>query len=210
MAEGPGSESSIARLPTAVTAFVGRALRGPVNHPVAVRSYAEFHNVFGGLWQPSTLSYAVEQFFENGGRKAVIVRVVNGGAPASITLPCGTGEVLTLVALSPGSREALRASVDYDNIGANEPDRFNLVLQRVRSPGSEHIEDQEIFRRRRSRRARRVTSPRRCRSRRWCASGATCRPSGRSARSSPDRAIRSVTSIRIPMATTARRSPTTT
>ncbi len=147
VAEGPGSESSITRLPTAVTAFVGRALRGPVNHPVAVRSYAEFHNVFGGLWQPSTLSYAVEQFFENGGRKAVIVRVVNGGAPASITLPCGTGEVLTLVALSPGSREALRASVDYDNIGANEPDRFNLVLQRVRSPGSEHIEDQEIFRR---------------------------------------------------------------
>ena len=31
MAEGPGSESAIARLPTAVTAFVGRALRGPVN-----------------------------------------------------------------------------------------------------------------------------------------------------------------------------------
>jgi uncharacterized protein len=127
VAEGPGSESAIARLPTAVTAFVGRALRGPVNRPITVRSYAEFHNVFGGLWQPSTLSYAVEQFFENGGRKAVIVRVVNGGAPASITLPCGTGETLTLVALSPGSREALRASVDYDNIGANESDRFNLI-----------------------------------------------------------------------------------
>ena len=103
--------------------------------------------MFGGLWQPSTLSYAVEQFFENGGRRAVIVRVVNGGGPASITLPCSVGEALTLVAVSPGSRESLRASVDFDNIGANEPDRFNLVLQRVRSAGSEHIEDQEIFRR---------------------------------------------------------------
>jgi hypothetical protein len=32
-------------------------------------------------------------------------------------------------------------------VGANEDDRFNLVVQRVRSTGSEHIEDQEIFRR---------------------------------------------------------------
>lgn len=144
--EGPGADNAIVRRPTAVTAFVGRALRGPVNRPIAVRSFAEFQHAFGGLWQPSTLSYAVEQFFENGGQVALIVRVVNGGAPATITLPCG-GDTLTLAALSPGSREMLRASVDYDNIGANEPDRFNLVVQRVRAHGSERIEDQEIFRR---------------------------------------------------------------
>lgn len=146
VAEGPGADSAIALLPTAVTAFVGRTLRGPANRPVTVKSYAEFHQVFGGLWQPSPMSYAVEQFFECGGQRAVIVRVVNGGAPATISLPCGN-ESLTLAALSPGSREALRASVDYDNIAASEPDRFNLVLQRVRTRGSDHIEDQEIFRR---------------------------------------------------------------
>lgn len=146
VAEGPGADGAIARLPSAVTAFVGRALRGPVHRPVSVRSFAEFHHVFGGLWQPSPLSYAVEQFFDNGGRHAVIVRVVNGGATATITLPCGA-QALTLAALSPGSREILRASVDYDNIGAGETDRFNLVVQRLRSLGSEHIEDQEIFRR---------------------------------------------------------------
>jgi len=144
--EGPGADNAIARRPSAVTAFVGRALRGPVNRPVAVRSFAEFQHAFGGLWQPSTLSYAIEQFFENGGQVALVVRVVNGGAPATITLPCGE-DTLTLAALSPGSREMLRASVDYDNIGANEPDRFNLVVQRVRAHGSERIEDQEIFRR---------------------------------------------------------------
>ena len=146
VAEGPGADSAIAALPTAVTAFVGRTLRGPVNRPVTLGSFAEFHQVFGGLWQPSPLSYAVEQFFEQGGERAVVVRVVNGGAAATITLPCGP-HVLTLAALSPGSREALRASVDYDNITAGEPDRFNLVVQRVRTRGSEHIEDQEIFRR---------------------------------------------------------------
>ena len=146
VAEGPGADSAIAALPTAVTAFVGRTLRGPVNQPVTLRSFAEFHQVFGGLWQPSPLSYAVEQFFEHGGERAVVVRVVNGGAAATITLPCGPHS-LTLAALSPGSREVLRASVDYDNITAGEPDRFNLVVQRLRTRGSEHIEDQEIFRR---------------------------------------------------------------
>ena len=146
VAEGPGADSPIALLPTAVTAFVGRALRGPVNRPIALTSFADFHRVFGGLWQPSPMSYAVEQFFECGGRQAVVVRVVNGGAPATISLPCGR-ETLTLAALSPGSRETLRASVDYDNIAASEPDRFNLIVQRVRTRGSEHVVDQEIFRR---------------------------------------------------------------
>ena len=97
-----------------------------------LRSFADYQQVFGGLWQPSPLSYAVEQFFENGGREAYVVRVVNGGAPATLSIPCGE-QTLTLEALSPGSREVLRASVDYDNIGPAEDDRFNLVVQRVRA-----------------------------------------------------------------------------
>ena len=146
VAEAPGADHAIAMLPASVCAFVGRTLRGPVNRPVSLHGFAEFQQVFGGLWQPSPLTYAVEQFFENGGRHAIVVRVCNGGRPATITLPCGRAS-LTLEARSPGSRESLRASVDYDNVGANEDDRFNLVVQRVRSAGSEHIEDQEIFRR---------------------------------------------------------------
>src|SRR5262249_6625895 len=68
-----------------------------------------------------------------------------GAHPPTITLPA-SGSALRLIALNPGSREYLRASVDYDGIGAGEPDRFNLVVQRVRSAASELIEDQEIFR----------------------------------------------------------------
>ena len=51
------------------------------------------------------------------------------------------------MALNPGSREYLRASVDYDGLSAADADRFNLVLQRVRAAGSELVEDQEIHRR---------------------------------------------------------------
>ena len=140
------TDHAIQRVTTGVTAFLGRTLKGPVNHPVPVASFAEFQQIFGGLWQPSTLSYALEQYFENGGRRALIVRVANGARPPTITLPAA-GSALRLIALNPGSREYLRASVDYDGIAEGEPDRFNLVVQRVRSAASELIEDQEIFRR---------------------------------------------------------------
>jgi phage tail sheath protein FI len=144
--EEAGSGQSIAETPTAVTAFVGRCLRGPVDRAVRISAFNEFQRIFGGLWQPSTLSYAVEQYFENGGRTAVVVRVANGARCCTITLPAGDG-ALVLEALAPGTREFLRAAVDYDGIGDNEDDCFNLVIQRVRTPGSEHIEDQEIYRR---------------------------------------------------------------
>lgn len=128
-----------------VTAFVGRTLKGPLNRAVPVASFTEFQRIFGGLWQPSSLSYAVEHFFASGGGQALVVRVANGGHAPTLTLPSGS-EVLRLVGLQPGSREYLRASVDYDGIAASEG-LFNLVLQRVRAAGSERVEDQEIFRR---------------------------------------------------------------
>ncbi len=140
------TEHAIERVPTGVVAFIGRTLKGPVNTPVAITSFVEFQQHFGGLWQPSTLSYAVEQFFENGGREARIVRVVNGARPPTLSLPAGAG-VLRLAALNPGSREFLRASIDYDGIAAQDHERFNLVVQRVRAAGSELVEDQEIYRR---------------------------------------------------------------
>jgi phage tail sheath protein FI len=145
-ADTPGSVRVIARAATSIAAFVGRTLKGPVNEPVLVRNFTDFTRVFGGLWQPSTLSYAVEQFFENGGRGAVIVRVVNGAKPPTLTLPTATGK-LVLRGVGAGSREFLRTSIDYDGLNPREIDRFNLVVQRVRTAGSEQIEDQEIFRR---------------------------------------------------------------
>jgi len=142
--EERGPDQTIARSSTARTAFVGRTLRGPVNRPVLIKNYAEFQHAFGGLWQPSRLSYAVEHFFDNGGGEALIVRVVNGARASTLTLRAGNG-ALTLTAASPGTREFLRASVDYDNIPAGDALRFNLTVQRVRMQGGNHVEDQEIF-----------------------------------------------------------------
>ncbi len=139
------SEAKIARAASAVTAFVGRALKGPVNQPVRIHGFDEYQRVFGGLWQPSMMSYALEQYFENGGRDAIVVRVCNGGKPPSLTLAAGNG-TLRLAGLAPGSREFLRVAVDYDGIPAGDRERFNMAIQRLRAPDSEFIEDQEILR----------------------------------------------------------------
>jgi hypothetical protein len=146
VAEERGHEQSIARLAAARTAFVGRTLRGPVNRPVFIKSFAEFQHAFGGLWQPSPLGYAIEQFFDNGGREALVVRVVNGARSATLTLKAGSS-ALQLQALRPGTREFLRASVDFDNIPGDEVSVFNLTVQRVRASGTAQVEDQEIFHR---------------------------------------------------------------
>jgi len=142
--EERGPDHTIARLGTARTAFVGRTLRGPVNRPVLLKNFAELQHIFGGLWQPSPLGYAVEHFFDNGGREALVVRVVNGARAATLTLNAGDAK-MTLRAVSPGTREFLRAGVDYDNIPADDGLRFNLTVQRVRVQVGSHVEDQEIF-----------------------------------------------------------------
>ncbi|MGA1079663.1 MAG: hypothetical protein ACO3WK_04730 [Steroidobacteraceae bacterium] len=142
---GSGLGQAIERQPTGIAAFVGRSLRGPINQPVIVHSFADFQAAFGGLWKPSPMSYAVDQFFENGGTEAVVVRVANGARGCTLRVETGA-EPLLLRAIAPGTREFLRAAVDLDGIGDNEEQRFNLTVQRLRAPGTEQVESQEIFR----------------------------------------------------------------
>ena len=70
----------ITAVATSITAFIGSALRGPTDMPGPVNSFADFERLYGGLWAQSTLGYAVQQFFLNGGRQALIVRVEGDGA----------------------------------------------------------------------------------------------------------------------------------
>lgn len=78
---------TIARVATSLTAFVGRAIRGPIDTPVAVGSYGDFERVFGGLWSESRLGFSLRDFYANGGGEAVVVRLYNidcavGAAPS--------------------------------------------------------------------------------------------------------------------------------
>ncbi len=94
---------TITGVATSITAFIGAAVRGPTDEdkesPVRVQSFAEYVRVFGGLSRDSTMSYAVQQFFQHGGTDALIVRVHNGAAPTKYTLVPDT----KLVAANPGT-----------------------------------------------------------------------------------------------------------
>lgn len=64
---------------TSTTAFVGATPRGPVAAPVLVHSFMEFEAQFGGLSADMPLGYAVRHYLLNGGRDALIARVVPAG-----------------------------------------------------------------------------------------------------------------------------------
>jgi phage tail sheath protein FI len=53
---------TITGVATSITAFVGRARKGPVNIAVDITSYADFERRFGGLWLDSTMSFTVRVF----------------------------------------------------------------------------------------------------------------------------------------------------
>ena len=71
--ELPSGVRPIVGVATSITAFIGRALRGKTDTPVRVQSFGDFDRKFGGLWSESTLSYAVQHFFQHGGSDALIV-----------------------------------------------------------------------------------------------------------------------------------------
>ena len=133
-------------VPTSVTAFVGRARRGAISEPVTVESFADFVRHFGGLWELSTMSYAVQHFFMNGGLKAIIVRVVEGTATRA-TLPLAAGAAtLTLQAASEGAwGNELWASVDYDAEDPLDPARFNLTIYDGLNPTTGQAAATETF-----------------------------------------------------------------
>ena len=92
--ELPGGSRTITGVSTSLTAFVGRARRGPVEQPTRIFGFAEFDREFGGLWTRSPMSQAVRQYFLNGGSEALIVRVVNDAVAASTVLPAASSRML--------------------------------------------------------------------------------------------------------------------
>lgn len=73
--EIPSGTVTITGVATSITAFVGRTLTGPTE-PIDCFNYADFTQHFGGRSFDYPLSYAVEDFFQNGGGQAIIVRVL--------------------------------------------------------------------------------------------------------------------------------------
>lgn len=106
--EIPSGVRAITGVPTSIAAFLGRTPIGPINTPVILNSFGDFTRAFGGLEADSSVSYAVSDFFQNGGGQAVVVRLYS--APAESPVSDGVARVaigtspnaFTLAAVSPG------------------------------------------------------------------------------------------------------------
>lgn len=127
---------TIRGVPTSITAFLGRARRGLVDHAVRVQGFGEFIRLYGGLWDESLMSYAVNHFFLNGGGDALIVRVHHESAPggrdrAFADLPAEGGGALQIEAASPGTwGNRLQAVVTHpDPATPGAADLFHLTIQ---------------------------------------------------------------------------------
>lgn len=73
--EVPSGVRTIIGVSTSLTVFLGRTERGPVSQPTRVSSWEEFEDTFGGLLAESPMTYAVQDFFLNGGAQALILRL---------------------------------------------------------------------------------------------------------------------------------------
>lgn len=92
-------------LRSSTAGFLGQTERGPVT-PTLVTSWLDYKGLFGGDVDPaiSFLSHSVKGFFENGGERAYVARILGPmAATASLTLATtNVHQCLKVAVLSPG------------------------------------------------------------------------------------------------------------
>lgn len=130
--EIPSGVRTITGVATSIAAFIGRALRGPVNDPVTINNFGDYERIFGGLAQISPMSFAVRDFYLNGGGQAIIVRLHNDAGLANITLDADSSPPnlpLILDASSVGAWGSnLWAHVDWNTKDPADEEIFNLTI----------------------------------------------------------------------------------
>src|SRR5271165_3945103 len=102
--EIPSGVHTITGVATSIGAFIDFFPMGPLNEAVQVLSMSDFERTFGGLNTNSEASYAIQQFFLNGGSEAYVIRV--GGAninTAAVNLVSAPGGTTVVVMVTAGS-----------------------------------------------------------------------------------------------------------
>jgi hypothetical protein len=133
--EVPSSVRTVVGVSTSVTAFLGTARRGPTNVATAINSQGEFDRTFGGLFATSEMSYAVQHFFQNGGSRAVIVRVHNGALRSGVWLNFD-GTPVRFVAQNEGLwGDALRLTFTLSGGTYTAGETFDLTISAATADG---------------------------------------------------------------------------
>jgi phage tail sheath protein FI len=142
--EIPSGVRTITGVATSITAFIGRAERGPVDSddksPVTINSFADYERAFGEIGADYPMSYAVRDFYLNGGSQALIVRLEKNSASAKqadVKLEAASrgtwGNALVYVVDSKGITDDVAT-----RFGIAKVDLFNLTI--YENPGSGAVE----------------------------------------------------------------------
>jgi phage tail sheath protein FI len=84
---------------TSTAAFLGETHRGP-QLPSLVTSYGQYLRLFGDIFDPDKyLPYAIKMFFDNGGRRCYVTRIVGADAATASVDVAG----LRVTAIGPGN-----------------------------------------------------------------------------------------------------------
>jgi phage tail sheath protein FI len=130
--EIPSGVRTITSVSTSIGAFIDFFPRGPMNEAVQIFGMGDFQRIYGGLDDRSAASYAIAQFFLNGGSEAFVVRVSNSGTPAvaaAVTVQEATAanNILLFEAANEGIwGNNVRVDVDHDT--SDPATLFNLVV----------------------------------------------------------------------------------
>ncbi len=131
--EIPSGVRTITGVSTSIAAFIGRAKKGPPDS-ITILNYGDYERNFGGLWELSPMSFAVRDFFLNGGSEAVIVRVHKGALTVKKALPHDGGtKNLKVEASSVGLwSKDMDIIIDYNtrkkDDGTDDTTLFNISL----------------------------------------------------------------------------------
>ncbi|NBA93498.1 phage tail sheath C-terminal domain-containing protein [Pseudomonas sp. R5(2019)] len=123
--EIPSGVRTITAVPTSVTAFIGRARKGPINEAIEINSYGDFERTFGGLWVGSTMCFAVRDFYLNGGSRAVIVRLTSPcypNAQARRNAEAAAKKIADAAAAKENGKEAIAAADAENKLLQNDDD----------------------------------------------------------------------------------------
>jgi uncharacterized protein len=105
MEEVSSGNKPIEGVGTSTGAFVGLAVRGPVNTPTLITNPTQFLNTFGGLRPDFYLGYGVRNFFGEGGTRCYVVRAFAPQADHSVddSKAHTVFDPVTIRASSPGT-----------------------------------------------------------------------------------------------------------
>lgn len=119
---------------TSTAGFLGLTERGPIR-PTLVTGFEEYNRIYGGYTDNSFLTYAVEGFFRNGGKRCFVSRITRPDAlPAEHTIAVGTSSIV-IRAIAPGT---WGSRIFFKIDAPTQPDlpqntRFKLTLMYFKS-----------------------------------------------------------------------------